>query len=125
MFGALEGQKTPGVFSGLSRPGAGADAAGVKRRSECFDTRLLVAHAVEGLGCDRVQIAHSPDNLASQRVIEKCDFVFEGRVRHALGGESVARGACRDLLCYSLLPEEARALPWYASAKASPVGERS
>lgn len=86
--------------------------------------RLLVAHAVEDLGCDRVQIAHSPDNAASRRVIEKCGFQFEGRVRNALSLESVARGVCRDLLSYSLLPDEARAFPWYWDARASRVGGR-
>lgn len=73
-------------------------------------TRLLVVHAVEELGMDRVQIAHSPENGASQRVIEKCGFVLEGRLRNAVPpyGE-----VSRDLLLYSLLPEEARAQEWY------------
>lgn len=77
-------------------------------------TRLLIIYAIEGLGMDRVQIAHDPDNLASGRVVAKCGFVFEGRQRNSIenfGYEGLSTN--RDAMTYSLLPDEARAQPWY------------
>lgn len=81
--------------------------------------RALTIYCVQGLGVDRVQIAHNPDNHASARVIQKCGFVFEGRVRNSLSAPPaafVAKGLSpgRDVLTYSLLPDEARAQPWFA-----------
>lgn len=81
-------------------------------------TRVLLMYAFEGLDMDRVQVLHNVENLASQKVIEKCGFLLEGRVRNVLDRptpEALAGGmsSCRDGLCYSLLPEEARQLPWY------------
>lgn len=77
-------------------------------------TRLLIIYAVSGLGMDRVQIAHDPDNLASGRVVEKCGFVFEGRQRNSIEAydhEGLSKN--RDAMTYSLLPDEARAQPWF------------
>ena len=78
-------------------------------------TRVLIIYCVEGLGMDRVQIAHDPDNVASERVVQKCGFVLEGRQRNsveAFSYEGLSKN--RDSMTYSLLPDEARALPWFA-----------
>jgi len=86
-------------------------------------TQLLVVYALEGLAMDRIQIAHNPGNTASQRVVEKCGFVFEGVVRNETGpvdqaAVSAGLSPCRDVKMYSLLPDEARALPWYRAVAA-------
>jgi len=82
-------------------------------------TRVMIIYCVAGLGVDRVQIAHNPDNAASARVIAKCGFQLEGRTRNSISPpseEALAQGLspCRDVLTYSLLPEEARTQPWFA-----------
>lgn len=85
-------------------------------------TQILTIYCFEGLGCDRVQISHNINNDASRRVIEKCGFVPEGKIRNAivnLPSEWIAAGldSCRDLLGYSLLPDDAKALYWYQRIK--------
>ena len=48
-------------------------------------------------------ICTGPDNQRSQRVIEKCGFVYEGRQRK---GYHIYDGSDRDNLVYSMLREE-------------------
>lgn len=40
--------------------------------------KKMIEIGFEYIGLRRIEIAHSVDNLASERVIEKCGFVFEG-----------------------------------------------
>lgn len=90
-----------------------------KRGVATWMARLMIVYAVEGLGCDRVQICHNLENTRSQRVVEKCGFVFEGVIRNEVDLPTAAGlSTCRHVRMYSLLPEEARALPWYRDVAA-------
>ena len=85
-------------------------------------SRALIVYAFEGLGSDRVQISHNPENVASQRVVEKCGFRFEGLVRNAMPAPSpqaleAGLSAVRSDPLYALLPEDRAELPWYAELR--------
>jgi ribosomal-protein-alanine N-acetyltransferase len=54
------------------------------------------------LGLHRIQAACGPDNTASQRVLTKHGFQYEGRMRDHV----YTNGAWRDSLLYSLLDNE-------------------
>ena len=71
----------------------------------------LIKFGFEHLELDRVQITHATDNPASQRVIEKCDFRFEGITRHS---EKRKTGKFIDHKIYSILKDEyfKRELEW-------------
>ena len=71
----------------------------------------LIKFGFEYLGLERVQIAHATDNPASQRVIEKCDFRLEGRLRNV---ELRKTGKFTDHKIYSILKDEyfSRELSW-------------
>lgn len=81
-------------------------------------TKILTAVAFEFLAADRVTIACDLANLASRRVIEKCQFHFEGELRNAVAKprpEMIQKGylTTRRLLSYSLIPEDRALLEWY------------
>ncbi|MGI6736903.1 MAG: GNAT family N-acetyltransferase [Anaerovoracaceae bacterium] len=59
------------------------------------------------LSLDLIAVTTGPDNLRSQRVIEKAGFHYEGTERLAY---RIYDNSIRDLRCYSLLSEEWRAL---------------
>lgn len=63
----------------------------------------LIKFGFEYLGLERIQIAHETQNIASQRVIEKCDFRLEGLKRHAARSKS---GKYVDHKIYSILKDE-------------------
>ena len=50
----------------------------------------------------RIQAEMHPDNKASQRVLEKAGFMFEGRIRKSF----FSRGVYRDTAMFSILREE-------------------
>lgn len=60
----------------------------------------------------RVQAEAHPDNKASQRVLEKAGFTFEGRIRKSF----FSRGVYRDTAMYSILRDE------WKSPKVLPLG---
>jgi len=64
---------------------------------------LLLAHAFDTLGCERVQLKCDARNARSRAAILKLGAQFEGILRHvsALGG-----GAYRDTAYFSILREE-------------------
>jgi RimJ/RimL family protein N-acetyltransferase len=64
--------------------------------------RLLTRWVAETLGAKRLQLHADVDNLPSQRVAEKAGFTREGVQRSWLE----IRGERRDMVSYSLLPEE-------------------
>lgn len=45
-------------------------------------SRVTILYAFDGLGCDRLQVMHDEANAASRRVIEKCGFTFEAKLRN-------------------------------------------
>ena len=64
--------------------------------------RLLAGWAFGHLGVQRLELTCGPDNLASQRVAERCGFTREGVLRSHLP----FRGGRRDTMIFSLLPGE-------------------
>jgi RimJ/RimL family protein N-acetyltransferase len=66
--------------------------------------RLLAGWGFSALGLARIELTCGPDNLASQRVAERCGFVREGVLR----SHQVFKGARRDSVIFSLLPGELR-----------------
>lgn len=64
---------------------------------------LLMTHAFEVLGCERVQLKTDARNLQSQRAIEKLGAVREGCLRkHG----RMADGFLRDTVFYSVIASE-------------------
>ena len=59
----------------------------------------LVDHALRDLDAHRIYVEVEPDNVASTRVVEKCGFVLEGRLRQ----KQHIRGEWRDVLIYASL----------------------
>ncbi len=74
---------------------------GTRTNPEC--KLLLLAHAFETLGCERVQLKCDARNVRSRAAILKLGAQFEGILRHvtALGG-----GAYRDTAYFSILRGE-------------------
>jgi RimJ/RimL family protein N-acetyltransferase len=64
--------------------------------------RLLARWAFDALRLVRLELTCGPDNLASQRVAERCGFVREGVLRSHLEH----KGKRRDSVVFSLLPGE-------------------
>lgn len=65
--------------------------------------QAAIDYAFGPLGAKLLCITHYPDNLRSQRVIERCGFTYEGTLR----GKSVRfDGAVKDLCCYSITAAE-------------------
>ena len=64
--------------------------------------RLLARWAFDALGVARLELTCGPDNVASQRVAERCGFTREGLMRAHLP----FKGGRRDTVLYSLLPDD-------------------
>jgi len=80
--------------------------------------KMVVALGFSHFGLDRIQISCNKENLASQRVIEKCGFHYEGEIRNCFckptdkmveDGYETERGE----LSYSLILEDLDALDWF------------
>ena len=69
--------------------------------------QVALVYAFDRLGADRVQVMSDEANAASRRVIEKCGFALEGRLRNPGGGA----GAGRGWLSQQRLPGALRPLP--------------
>jgi RimJ/RimL family protein N-acetyltransferase len=65
---------------------------------------LLAGWALGALGLTRLELFIEPDNIASQRVAERCGFVREGLLR----SRWVSKGRRRDSVVYGLLAQEFR-----------------
>jgi [ribosomal protein S5]-alanine N-acetyltransferase len=66
--------------------------------------RLICGWAFEDLRLARLELTCGPDNVASQRVAERCGFTREGVLRSHLP----FKGGRRDTVIFSLLPGELR-----------------
>ncbi|GAA1729198.1 GNAT family protein [Isoptericola hypogeus] len=64
--------------------------------------RLVAGWAFTGLGLARLELTCGPDNVASQRVAERCGFQREGLLR----SHQTFQGGRRDSPVYGLLPHE-------------------
>lgn len=72
--------------------------------------KCIITHSFESLKLDVLMIRTGNENLRSQRVIEKCGFMYEGTLRRTY---RIYDGSIREVRCYSMLREE------YASRKES------
>ena len=66
--------------------------------------RLLADWGFRGLGLARIELTCGPDNVASQRVAERCGFTREGLLRSHMR----FKGGRRDTVVFGLLPGELR-----------------
>lgn len=64
--------------------------------------QLVLAFAFEELGTHRIQAACGPDNLASQAMLRRLGFEYEGRMRDHV----FTNGGWRDSLLYSVVGSE-------------------
>ena len=83
-----------------------------------YVTRILIVVAFDVMKSDRVEICCNVKNMASLRVIEKCDFKLEGEIRNYFEEptEEMLRNnyfSERSCLRYALIPEDKPSLPWY------------
>jgi ribosomal-protein-alanine N-acetyltransferase len=62
-------------------------------------SQLMIAFGFEKLGLHRIQAACGPDNLASQAMLERLGFEYEGRMRDHV----FTNGGWRDSLLYSVV----------------------
>lgn len=83
--------------------------------TEC--KRLVLEHAFETLGAERVQLKTDGRNTASQRAIERLGAVREGVLRHHM---LTWDGVMRDTVMYSILAHEWPAVKARLSAARAP-----
>ena len=69
--------------------------------------KAIMKYGFEELGLEIIGICTGEINKRSQRVIEKCGFQYEGKIRKTY---EVFDGTLRDSLVYSILREEYDAL---------------
>ncbi len=89
-------------------------------------TKILTTVAFDYMGCNRVEIGCNKANEKSIRVIEKCDFTFEGRARNYFtepSYEMIQNGYYPDRTCvqYALIPQDLKSLPWFEEIKSKLV----
>ena len=80
------------------------------RGAASTSVRLLAGWAFAQLGLARLELTCAPDNVASQRVAERCGYVREGVLRSHLS----FKGTRRDTVVHSLLAHEAEGVPAWA-----------
>lgn len=77
------------------------EVRGTRVNPEC--KLLLIGHAIEVLGCERVQLKTDGRNLHSQNAIAKLGAKYEGTLRKHM---IFPNGYVRDTVMYSVLAEE-------------------
>lgn len=77
------------------------DTQGTKVNPEC--KYLLLKHAFEDWGAERVQFTTDANNLRSQRAIVKLGAKLEGKLRSE---RRRSDGSMRDSMIYSIIPSE-------------------
>lgn len=78
-----------------------SEVRGTKVNPEC--KLLLIGHAIEVMGCVRVQLKTDGRNLHSQKAIAKLGATYEGTLRKHM---IFPNGFVRDTVMFSVLPEE-------------------
>jgi RimJ/RimL family protein N-acetyltransferase len=109
--GAALGGISIGSISSLLRTGSIGYWLGAQARGNGYmvpTVQMVAGWAFQTLGLARLEAAIDPDNVASQRVAERCGFRREGCLRSS----TIVRqtGERRDALIYGLLPDD-----WSAS----------
>lgn len=85
-------------------------------------TKILTFTAFEHMGCDRVEIGCNKANHLSKKVIEKCEFIFEGEIRNYFSKptEKMLKNKYspeRTYLLYGLTSEDLPKASWYSEIK--------
>lgn len=75
--------------------------------------QVLLRYGFEKLDLDLVSAYCYPHNSRSRRVLEKCGFVYEGRLRLC---ERLYNGQVLDNECYALESRAARTAAWYQNS---------
>lgn len=79
--------------------------------------QVIIACSFKFLGVNRLQVTCLPENKASQRVIEKCGFQFEGKLRNFFPSSEGRQRHMPEMgdidLLYSLIPKDIPNLSWY------------
>ncbi len=65
-------------------------------------TKAVIKYGFEEINLNKVQICHKPSNLSSKKVIEKCGFKYDGKLRDYF----YFNGEYTDRLFYSILKRE-------------------
>jgi RimJ/RimL family protein N-acetyltransferase len=81
-------------------------------------TQIQIALLFEYFKVDRIEVTSNLENKASNRVIKKCGFHYEGDLRnfYPMGNELMfAAGYTKErrAALFSLIPEDRSSLPWY------------
>lgn len=87
---------------GRAAVGYWLDPGGRGRGAATEGVRLLARWAFAALPIGRLELTCGPDNVASQRVAERCGFTREGLLRSYVPFQD----GRRDSLIYSLLPDD-------------------
>ena len=65
--------------------------------------KQVIVYGFEYIGLDVMMIRTGEENLASQRIIEKCGFQYEGTLRRIY---RIYDGTVKPVRCYTMLREE-------------------
>ncbi|MFA6916565.1 MAG: GNAT family protein [Parachlamydiales bacterium] len=81
-------------------------------------TKILTFAAFEFMGCDRVEIGCNKANIQSKKVIEKCEFIFEGEIRNYFSNPTEKMlennySSERTCLLYGFTSEDLSKISWY------------
>ncbi|WP_297425361.1 GNAT family protein [Clostridium sp.] len=73
-----------------------------RKRLATEATKAVIKYGFDNINLHKVQISHKSINIPSKKVIEKCGFVYEGKLRDFfyMDGQYV------DRLYYSILQDE-------------------
>ncbi len=88
--------------SGIIEVAYGVHPAARRRGLVTRAIRLVSPWAFRALGAERLEGRTDPENIASQRALERAGFTREGLER---GSRSV-QGVRKDMICWSLLPSD-------------------
>jgi len=87
---------------GIVELGYGVAPAARGRGIATRAVRLASQWAISELAAERLEARTDPENAASQKVLERAGYTREGLERRS----REVRGVRRDMICWSLLPEE-------------------
>ena len=65
--------------------------------------KRVIAYGFEYVDLDVMMIRTGEENIASQRIIEKCGFQYEGTLRRIY---KIYDGTIKPVRCYTMLREE-------------------
>ncbi len=85
-------------------------------------TKILTFVSFEFMRCDRIEIGCNKANYSSKRVIEKCEYLFEGKIRNYFSKptEKMLENMYspeRTYLAYGLTSEDLSKITWYSEIR--------